>query len=106
MASKRPKLPPETAEGIPTNAAGNPAHVHVLFVDDAWAVRVRRRVVGTFAEQEDATGAAIRLARENGARVFLHMVDGRVRELSTSDADLLMFEIWKDIHAHHTRQTD
>ncbi|MBU0999964.1 DUF2188 domain-containing protein, partial [Patescibacteria group bacterium] len=55
---------------------------HVVYKDDLWRV-IRggvQRPLGTFSTQEEAIKRAKIIARSQGTAVYIHGVDGRIRE--------------------------
>lgn len=63
---------------------------HVVPRDGAWAVRKTgsNRVTKTFGTQKEAITEARRLAREQRTELYIHSVDGRIRERETYGTDL------------------
>jgi hypothetical protein len=94
MASKSPKLPPESTGSAPLSA---PKAVHVVLFGDDWVVRVGRRVQSTFATRHEAVRAAMPFAREHSARLFVHYAGGEIREASTAPEDEMLLDIWQVI---------
>jgi len=75
-------------------------HVRIVPVDGRFAVRVGRRTEAVFDTEGEAYEAANPLARRLSARLFRADADGRPRlELSTSDADELLFKLLKKARA-------
>jgi len=58
---------------------------HVVFSDGKWSVRRTgaTRASRTFATQEEAIEEARELARQEGSEIYIHGLDGRIRERST-----------------------
>ena len=101
MATKQPKVPAENSE--PTNGTSprrRSTHVRIVPVDGRFAVRVGRRTEAVFDTAGEAYEAANPLARKLSARLFRADACGRPRrELSTSEADELLIQLWRKVHS-------
>jgi hypothetical protein len=62
---------------------------HVVPSDGKWSVRSSgaKRASGTFETQEEAVGVARQKARREGAELYIHGRDGRIRERNTFGKD-------------------
>lgn len=62
---------------------------HVVPNGERWSVRRAgaARASGTFATQSEAIAEARRLARSQGAELYIHGRDGRIRERSSYGKD-------------------
>lgn len=61
---------------------------HVVYKDDSWRV-IRggsERATETFDTQEEAIERAKSIARSQGTAVYIHGVDGRIRERESYEA--------------------
>jgi len=99
MASRRPKLPPEPTVDPPKPRAN---HVHVAPGEHGWVMRIGRKIEAHFDSPDEALDVAVPFARKRSVRVFLHLRTGERREMSTALEDELLYQFWKDIHAHGT----
>ena len=62
---------------------------HVVYKEDSWKV-VRggsERAIETFGTQQEAIARAKSIARSQGTAVYIHGVDGRIRERETYERD-------------------
>lgn len=62
---------------------------HVVYKEDSWIV-IRgdaQRPLNTFNTQEEAIKRAKSIARSQGTAVYIHGVDGRIRERENYDND-------------------
>lgn len=64
---------------------------HVIPTGERWAVRRAgsERASGVYETQREAISAARTIARNNGAELFIHGRDGRIRERETYGKDPL-----------------
>lgn len=62
---------------------------HVVPSDDGWSVRKAgsSRVTRNFSTQKDAVAAATEIARNQGAELYIHGTDGRIRERNSYGND-------------------
>lgn len=64
---------------------------HVIYKDDSWGV-IRgdaQRPLETFSTQEEAIKRAKSIAKSQGTAVYIHGVDGRIREREIYESDPL-----------------
>ena len=108
MATKQPKAPAENS-GFSSGSAPRrrSTHVRIVPVDGRFAVRVGRRTEAVFDTEGEAYEAANPLARRLSARLFRADAAGRPRrELSTSEADELLIQLWRKVHSRREECED
>ena len=85
---------------LPIAHGSSTAAIHVVPAGGGWAVRVEKAVEVAFDDQSEAVETAWKLAKKRSARVFVHARRGTY-ELRMTEADELLWELWKGIRARN-----